>query len=174
VAAVTDPGSAGRGGLYRRFLREVAAAKLTSGPETAPPVTEDDMDGLPGAVRRYLRFTGVVGRPRDWSFRTRFQGRFRLKGKMWMPAEAWQYNSALDVARVYVMRLRFASVVPMVGVDTYLRGRGRMIGFDSGSSSSPPLAATSVFSAAPHTLSPEAIGEWRHGTPAEEDLAHPS
>jgi hypothetical protein len=91
-------------------------------------VTEHDLEGLPPAVQRYLRFMGVVGRPGDWSFRARFQGRFRLKGKTWMPAEAWQYNSALDVARVYVMRLRFAGVVPMMGVDTYLRRRGRMIG----------------------------------------------
>jgi hypothetical protein len=45
-----------------------------------------------------------------------------------MPAEAWQYNSGLEVARLFVMRLRFARVVPMVGQDTYLRGRGRMLG----------------------------------------------
>jgi hypothetical protein len=30
--------------------------------------------GLPAAVQRYLRFIGVVGRPREGSFRTRFAG----------------------------------------------------------------------------------------------------
>jgi hypothetical protein len=73
--------------LYRRVLREVSGADLPSGSEAGAPVTEDDLDGLPEAVLRYLRFMGVVGRPRDWSFRARFEGRFRLKGMGWMPAE---------------------------------------------------------------------------------------
>jgi hypothetical protein len=84
---------------------------------------------LPEAVQRYLWFMGVVGAPRHWSFTARFQGRFRLRpGLGWMPAEAWQYNSALGVARIFVMRIRFAGLVPMTGMDCYLRGRGRMLG----------------------------------------------
>jgi len=92
-------------------------------------VVEADLDGLPPVVQKYLGFMGVVGRPRDWSFRARFLGKFRLRPRLgWMPAEAWQYDSALEVARVFVMRLRFAGVVPMIGRDTYLDGRGRMLG----------------------------------------------
>jgi uncharacterized protein DUF6544 len=80
-------------------------------------------------VQRYLRFMGVAGRPRVWSFRARFVGRFRLRANVpWMPAEAWQYNSAMPIGRVFVMRIRFARVIPMVGVDTYLDGHGRMLG----------------------------------------------
>jgi hypothetical protein len=45
-----------------------------------------------------------------------------------MPAVAWQYDAAPAVARVFVMRLTFAKVIPMVGADTYLGGRGRMLG----------------------------------------------
>ena len=67
---------------------------------------------------------GVVNRPRDWSFMAHITGRFRLKGQgSCMPAEVWQYNSAPDVARIFHMRIDFAGVVPMVGRDTYLRGR---------------------------------------------------
>jgi len=118
-----------RSRLYRRFVDEVAAAGLPAGPGNAAPVTDADVERLPEVVRRYLRFMGVVGRPRDWSFRAHFVGRFRLRPRLgWMPAEAWQYNSGLDVARVFVMRLRFAGVVPMIGRDTYLGGHGRMIG----------------------------------------------
>ena len=118
-----------RSGLYRRFDREVAAADLPTGPVDVRPVTHADLDGLPAVVQRYLHFMGVVGRPRDWSFRAHFVGRFRLRPRLgWMPAEAWQYNSGVDVARIFVMRLRFAGVVPMIGRDTYLDGHGRMIG----------------------------------------------
>jgi hypothetical protein len=115
--------------LYGRLITEVAAANLPSGPETGAVVTEADLTGLPAAVQRYLRFMGVVGRPRDWSFRVRIVGRFRMRpGGGWMPAEAWQYNTSVQVARVFSIRVRMAGLLPMVASDTYLRGRGRMHG----------------------------------------------
>lgn len=116
-------------GLHHAFRADVLAARLPTGRGDARPITEDDLARLPPVVRRYLTFMGVVGRPRVWSFRVRFAGRFRLSPTApWMPAEAWQYNSGVDVARIFTMRLRAAHVVPMIGHDTYVRGRGRMIG----------------------------------------------
>jgi hypothetical protein len=114
--------------LYERLLEQLTEAGLPWG-QQGEPVTEAEVEDLPAAARRYLRFMGVIGRPRDWSFRARFIGRFRRRpGAGWMPAEAWQYNSAVEIARVFVMRVRLAQVVPMVARDTYLRGRGRMLG----------------------------------------------
>jgi len=119
----------GRDKLCRRLAHEVQAAGLPAGTDDKALVTDADLSGLPDVVQRYLSFMGVVGRPRDWSFRARFVGRFRLRPRLgWMPAEAWQYNSGLEIARIFVMRLRFAGVVPMVGADTYLHGHGRMLG----------------------------------------------
>ena len=89
----------------------------------------EDLAGLPATVRRYLHAMGVVNRPPDWSFRAHFTGRFQLRGQgRWMPAEVWQYNSAIEVARIFHMRIDFAGVVPMVGRDIYLRGKGIMHG----------------------------------------------
>jgi hypothetical protein len=114
--------------LYGRLLDELTEAGLPSGQQGAP-VTEAEVQDLPAATQRYLRFMGVIGRPRDWSFRARFIGRFRRRpGGSWMPAQAWQYNSAVEIARIFVMRIRFAQVVRMVARDTYLRGRGQMLG----------------------------------------------
>lgn len=131
MAAVSEPrfpGGEPRGRLYHRFLAELAAAGLPAG-GTGSPVSETDLAPLPEVARRYLRFMGVVGKPRDWSFRARFVGRFRRRpGDPWMPADAWQYNSVVEVARVFVMRVTFAHVLPMVARDTYLRGHGRMLG----------------------------------------------
>ncbi len=128
VSTTASVGEA-RGRLYRRFVGEVGAAGLAAGPGDDRPVTEADLGDLPGVVRRYLRFMGVVGRPRTWSLRARFVGRFRLRRRLgWMPAEAWQYNSNIEIARIFVMRLRLAGIVSMVGSDTYLHGQGRMLG----------------------------------------------
>jgi hypothetical protein len=45
-----------------------------------------------------------------------------------MTAEAWQYDSAIAVARVFVLRVRLAGVLLMTGKDLYVRGHGRMLG----------------------------------------------
>ena len=71
----------------------------------------------------------VAGRPRVWSFRARITGRFRLRPRFgWLPAQAWQYNTCPQMARIFVMRLRFARLLPMIGHDIYLHGHGRMLG----------------------------------------------
>src|SRR5664279_5049168 len=115
--------------MYRRLSAEVCDAGLSTGGGDSRPVAKEDLAGLPMAVQRYLRAMGVLNRPRDWSFLAHFTGRFRLKGRgAWMPAEVWQYNSAVDVARIFHMRIDFAGLVPMVGRDVYRRGKGVMHG----------------------------------------------
>ncbi len=114
--------------LYSRFSREVAALDLpvVSGPLEV--VSNFRLAGLPEPAQRYLRFMGVVGRPRDWSFRCGFTGRFRTSPrKPWMKCEAWQYNNRPAVARVFHIRIRFGGLLPVVGRDTYVDGRGRML-----------------------------------------------
>ncbi len=111
--------------LFDRLGRELAVTRIPAGPADEGPVTDAEIVGLPTAVQRYLGFMGVVGRPRDWSLRARFVGRFRLRqGMGWMPAEAWQYNSAINVARVFVVRVRVAGVLPMTR-QGHVSGRSR-------------------------------------------------
>ncbi|WP_147252361.1 DUF6544 family protein [Blastococcus sp. TF02A-30] len=113
----------------RAFTRTVAAAGLPAGPARTGPVTDADLDGLPEAAARYLRAMGVVGRPRPWSFRAHFRGRFRRRPDgPWLPLDAWQYNSAVEVARLFRMRLVVGRALPMWGWDTYRAGTGRMLG----------------------------------------------
>jgi hypothetical protein len=44
-----------------------------------------------------------------------------------MAAAAWQYNNRLAVARIFHLEIRFGGLVPVVGRDTYVDGRGRML-----------------------------------------------
>ena len=51
--------------MRKQFMRELAALGLPAapGPEIdLSPVTEADLEPLPGAARRYARFMGIVGR----------------------------------------------------------------------------------------------------------------
>ena len=117
--------------MRKKFLRELARLGLPvrPGPEVnVAPITEADLAPLPETARRYLRFMRVLGRPRDWSFRLGFTGRFRRsRDEAWMRCEAWQYNTRLALARIFYLQLRFCGVVPVLGRDTYADGRGRML-----------------------------------------------
>jgi len=113
----------------RWFQRQLQSLPPATTPADVSPVTEADLEPLPEPARRYLRRMGVVGRPRDWSFRARFRGQFRLRpGQRFMPCDAWQYNTAPVPSRLFAMRIDVAGIVPMFGTDTYRHGRGRMHG----------------------------------------------
>ena len=117
--------------MRRKFMRELAALGLprSPGPDVnLATITESDIKPLPESARRYLRFMGVIGRPRDWSFRLGFTGRFRRSSdEGWMKCEAWQYNTRLALSRIFYLQLRFFGVVPVLGRDTYVDGHGRML-----------------------------------------------
>lgn len=113
--------------LHTRFLKEIAGLGL---PVAAPPstiVTETDLAPLPEPAQRFLRFAGVLGRPRDWSFVVSFRGRFRMgQDEPWRACEVWQYDSRAVVARIFCMSLHIG-VVPLIDRDTYLQGHGHLL-----------------------------------------------
>jgi Family of unknown function (DUF6544) len=110
-----------------QFLAEVKKAGLPSGPAPSAPVTADEIAALPEPVRRYLGFMGVVGRPRDWSLRVGYAGRYRTAPyHRFKNCEAWTYTTGLAVARMFQFRMRYAFVLPVVGRDRFVDGGGRM------------------------------------------------
>jgi hypothetical protein len=112
--------------MYKRFLREVGSTGLPQPPRS--PIADFQPASLPQAAQRYLRFMKVADRIPDWSFRLGFSGRFRTgPQRPWLQCEAWQYTSRLVVARIFHIRIRFGGVVPVIGRDTYVQGRGRML-----------------------------------------------
>jgi Family of unknown function (DUF6544)/Polyketide cyclase / dehydrase and lipid transport len=114
--------------LFRRLAADADVAGLPATPESADEVGGHDLAALPDPARLYMERAGAIDHPADWSLQLHSRGTFRLKrGWPWMPCEAWQYNSAVDVARVFWMRID-AWGLPMVGRDSYVRGRGDLHG----------------------------------------------
>lgn len=114
--------------MYSRFLREVALAGLPSSPGSRDVITGSQLETLPEPAQRYARFMGVVGRAQDWSFRLSFTGRFRTRPQQrWMNCRTWQYNNRLAVARMFHICIRVGGLLPVIGRDTYVQGRGRML-----------------------------------------------
>ncbi len=111
------------------FRREVDACALPPVPPVDEWVRPAELAGLAEPIRRYFDFMRVVDRGRVWSFRARWTGRFRRSPDApWKPCEAWQYNSRVEVARVFRLRVRWAPLVPIVAHDRYVHGHGHLIG----------------------------------------------
>ena len=130
--APTDPdGLAPVGpGARRRLDADVERLGLLERDGDArPPVREADLADLPAPVQRWMCRNGVVGAPPVQALRVPMSGRFRTgPGRGWMPFEAWQVDTVEPIARIFRMRVAAGGVVPMFGVDSYVGGRGRMLG----------------------------------------------
>jgi hypothetical protein len=112
--------------LERKLQKEVARLELPPGPGPTEIVTDGDLAALPPVVARYLRFMGVAGRPRDWSFRMHFEGRCYFAGQ-WVPCRVAQFATNLSIARVRHMRLPASGLIPTYVRGTYARGHGHVV-----------------------------------------------
>ncbi len=115
-----------------RFRRDSAAevALLWQHLEPGPAaiVQEAELEPLPAPVQRWLRQAGVVGRPRVRSVRLRQRGELRTSPQAaYMPATVEQYFAVDEPGFVWQVQTAVLGVVPVVGRDQHLGGRGRML-----------------------------------------------
>ena len=123
----TDSAAASVPAFPRAFVRRVPLVRA-DGFAGRGIVRESDLDDLPFAAQRYLRFMGVPGRLPAQALWARCTGSFR-RSRTSRPGrcETWQYNQATPVIRLFRMRVRFGPLM-LTGWDTYEHGHGRMRG----------------------------------------------
>lgn len=115
--------------LRRQLDHDVARLPAPSAPIDDGLVHEDDLAPLPDPARRFLRWMGVVDRPRVRSFEGRFRGEIRQRpDQHWMPYDAWQHNRSDPITRIARMRIDAGGVIPMFGIDAFRNHLGRMHG----------------------------------------------
>jgi hypothetical protein len=86
------------------------------------------LGGLPEPVQRYLRYTGVLGRPSAQTVYLRQQGRVRLgSGQWWIPLQAQQWYSVRPPGFVWDATMRVAGIPVGRARDMYQAGQGRML-----------------------------------------------
>jgi hypothetical protein len=92
-------------------------------------ITQDDLAGLPAPVRRYLTYTGVIGKPWIHTARVRYTGKFRMAAdKPWMPIDVDQVYTTNPPGFWWRAQFKFAGLPLMSGSDIYKAGHSRMIG----------------------------------------------
>jgi hypothetical protein len=86
------------------------------------------LDGLPEPVRRYLRYTGVIGQPFVRTVRLSQLGRMFLgTGPLWMPLTAQQWYSVRPPGFVWYGTLRVGPIPIVRARDMYRGGEGGLL-----------------------------------------------
>ncbi len=100
LAAGLDSRPASFRNQYQAAVREGLARQVS-----APLVSEADLASVPAPVQKYLRYVGVLGKPRIESVRAEFRGEFRngIEGR-WMSFRAEQVNFYDEPTRLFLMR----------------------------------------------------------------------
>jgi hypothetical protein len=128
VVAAICAEAAGNRAFTRLIRRDVQALQARASPGRAGVVTEEMLTGLPDPVRRYLRYTGIIGRPVPGTIRLHQEGRMRPgPGQPWMPLQAEEHYSVQPPGFVWAGTLRAGPVTVARARDMYAEGHGRML-----------------------------------------------
>ncbi|MBI5169205.1 MAG: hypothetical protein HZA61_06930 [Candidatus Eisenbacteria bacterium] len=112
------------GELRRQFEHDVAAGRAVM--PSARLVREDELAHLPAPVRRYVAYTGAVGRAFPYEYRARFRGRIRGgPDAPWMPIEVEQVSFTNPPARLFFLRATMMGL-PVIGLHRYVGAHATM------------------------------------------------
>ena len=105
-------------GSFRDIYKEEATRGIGR-LHSQSPVTEADLAKLPPPVQKYLRYAGVVGKPRVQNFRATFTGKFRRSPESgWMDFSSQQYNFFDEPTRIFLIESS-AYGIPFDGLHVY-------------------------------------------------------
>jgi hypothetical protein len=91
-------------------------------------VTKADIKSLSEPVRRWLRYSEVVGKEKVVSVRLKQKGFFRMKAdKDWIPFEAEEYYTVNEPAFIWQAKMKMAPFFYATGRDRYYEGKGNML-----------------------------------------------
>lgn len=100
---------------------------LTENIMTKQIVTEDLIKDLPIPVKRWLDYSGIIGREQIETVHLKQKGFMKLKPdqKKWMEAEADQYFTINQPSFIWKVRTSMMGI-PVVGQDLFKEGQGSM------------------------------------------------
>ncbi len=112
----------GTSSFYRVYQREVNVnlSHRSSHPDAL--LTENDLIDLPEPVKKYIRFTGSIGKPKVTNFRIEFSGKIRKNEQSsWMPFTSEQYNFMNAATRLFFMKAVMKGL-PVSGFHSFKNG----------------------------------------------------
>ncbi len=105
--------------MKRTYKKAVLEALEHSGSITNEILTEDDIKHLPAIVRKYLHYSGSVGKEKVTNFRAEFKGGIRSdSSEPFMPLKSVQYNFTDKPTRLFYIEAKKKGI-PARGIHLY-------------------------------------------------------
>jgi len=89
-------------------------------------VSESDLASLPKAVKKYLKYTGVVGQPRVKNVKVKLKAQMRNEGEDWFSMRSEQYNFFDQYERLFFLRAKVKGL-PVTGYHKYKDDQAGMV-----------------------------------------------
>ncbi|WP_395050603.1 DUF6544 family protein [Flavobacterium sp.] len=90
---------------YNKYQNDVKTALQQKEYFRNSELTETDIQHLPEPVKKYLRYTGSIGKPKVNNFKIEFTGKIRKDEQSeWMPFNCEQYNFMETPTRLFFMK----------------------------------------------------------------------
>jgi hypothetical protein len=116
IACVAVWFSQGMKRTYENAVRTELKRTHTIKPE---PLTEQDINHLPDIVKKYIRFTGSIGKPKIVNFRTECNGGIRSNpNEVFMDLRSIQYNFLDDHSRIFYITAKKSGILA-IGLHIY-------------------------------------------------------
>jgi hypothetical protein len=113
--------------MKKTFKKEMQEGLKRTSSIVQEIITEKDLEHLPLAVKKYLQYVGVVGKPKVNNLHLKFKGRIRSSEEGgWMKLEAEQYSFFDDVTRAFYIKASKVGV-PALGLHLYKKEKAIMI-----------------------------------------------
>jgi hypothetical protein len=111
---------------YRAYQDEVKRGFQQEARLQTSELTESDIRDLPEPIKKYLRFTGSIGKAKVNNFKTEFTGKIRKdEQSAWMPFTSEQYNFMEMPTRLFFMKALMKRL-PVAGFHCFKNGSASM------------------------------------------------
>ena len=114
--------------FFNRSIRHEAAHLFQDRKQTKKElITEEDIEGLPEPLQRYLMFTQIIGEKKVSSVRLKQKGEIRTRvNQNFMAFDADQYYTVDPPGFIWHVNLKPAVGVNIIGIDKFMHGKGGM------------------------------------------------
>jgi hypothetical protein len=118
--------SFGTSTFHNKYRNDVKAGLSTTADLPVSVLTEADIEYLPEPVKKYIRSSGSIGKPKVNNFRIEFKGQIRQNEQSeWMPFTTVQYNFMETTSRFFFMKAVMKKL-PVAGYHRFSNGKAYM------------------------------------------------
>jgi len=111
---------------FKRHYKQHVSQSFENVTISEETISEKDIEDLPIPVQKYLKYVGVLGKPKIKTVKAIFKGEMREKGKDWFAFTSEQYNFFENPTRLFFLKAIFKGLLTQ-GYHSYKDNKASML-----------------------------------------------